>query len=140
MITNNQDELKLPPHITFLQGLISDLENVSQEDVDKFFEGIEFSKELTRFERSNDAVEFIGIFWNIKTKKLTVRPVTGETYYIDNIVVWKGHKYTIENIKSHFLFDFEPLQRRLAKEVKRMVTLNCFFCSDWNRKYLGALK
>lgn len=126
LIANNQDELNLPTHITFLQGLIRDLENVGQKDVDNFFDGNEFSIELERFESSNKVVKFIDIFWNVKTKELTIKPVTGETYYIGNVVVSRVHKTTVKNMMNDFWLKFTPLQRRLVKEVKNVLLLNCF--------------
>ena len=64
MITNNQDEFKLPLHITFLQKLICDLKEVSQDDIEKIFDEIEDSRQ------KNEKSLFIDFFWNIKTKKL----------------------------------------------------------------------
>lgn len=97
MITKNQDELKLPPHITFLQGLILDLEEVTKDDIEKIFDEIEDSKQ------NNRKSLFIDFFWNIKEKKITITPVVGETYYVGCIVFDYGYGNTyIKNIRWDF--------------------------------------
>lgn len=110
MITNNQDELKLPPHITFLQGLICDLEEVTKDDIEKIFDEIENSRQ------KNEKSLFIDFFWNIKTKKVTIVPVVGETYYIGCTLFSYGYGNTyIKNIRWDFWHNFELLQTRLMK-------------------------
>lgn len=121
MITNNQDELKLPPHITFLQGLICDLEEVTKDDIEKIFDEIENSRQ------KNEKSLFIDFFWNIKTKKVTIVPVVGETYYIGCTLFSYGYGNTyIKNIRWDFWHNFELLQTRLMKEIKTTLTANYF--------------
>lgn len=121
MITNNQDELKLPPHITFLQGLICDLEEVTKDDIEKIFDEIENSRQ------KNEKSLFIDFFWNIKTKKVTIVPVVGETYYIGCTLFSYGYGNTyIKNIKWDFWHNFELLQTRLMKEIKTTLAANYF--------------
>lgn len=121
MITNNQDELKLPPHITFLQGLICDLEEVTKDDIEKIFDEIENSRQ------KNEKSLFIDFFWNIKTKKVTIVPVVGETYYIGCTLFSYGYGNTyIKNIRWDFWHNFELLQTRLMKEIKTTLAANYF--------------
>lgn len=121
MITNNQDELKLPPHITFLQGLICDLEEVTKDDIEKIFDEIENSRQ------KNEKSLFIDFFWNIKTKKVTIVPVVGETYYIGCTLFSYGYGNTyIKNIRWDFWHNFELLQTRLMKEIKTTLVANYF--------------
>lgn len=121
MITNNQDELKLPPHITFLQGLICDLEEVTKDDIEKIFDEIEDSRQ------KNEKSLFIDFFWNIKTKKVTIVPVVGETYYIGCTLFSYGYGNTyIKNIRWDFWHNFELLQTRLMKEIKTTLAANYF--------------
>ena len=121
MITNNQDELKLPPHITFLQGLICDLEKVTKDDIEKIFDEIENSRQ------KNEKSLFIDFFWNIKTKKVTIVPVVGETYYIGCTLFSYGYGNTyIKNIRWDFWHNFELLQTRLMKEIKTTLAANYF--------------
>lgn len=121
MITNNQDELKLPPHITFLQGLICDLEEVTRYDIEKIFDEIEDAKQ------KNEKSLFIDFFWNIKTKKVTIVPVVGETYYIGCTLLSYGYGNTyIKNIRWDFWHNFELLQTRLMKEIKTTLAANYF--------------
>lgn len=121
MITNNQDELKLPPHITFLQGLICDLEGVTKDDIEKIFDEIENSRQ------KNEKSLFIDFFWNIKTKKVTIVPVVGETYYIGCTLFSYGYGNTyIKNIRWDFWHNFELLQTRLMKEIKTTLAANYF--------------
>jgi hypothetical protein len=121
LITNNQDELKLPPHITFLQGLICDLEEVTKDDIEKIFDEIENSRQ------KNEKSLFIDFFWNIKTKKVTIVPVVGETYYIGCTLFSYGYGNTyIKNIRWDFWHNFELLQTRLMKEIKTTLAANYF--------------
>lgn len=121
MITNNQDKLKLPPHITFLQGLICDLEEVTKDDIEKIFDEIENSRQ------KNEKSLFIDFFWNIKTKKVTIVPVVGETYYIGCTLFSYGYGNTyIKNIRWDFWHNFELLQTRLMKEIKTTLAANYF--------------
>lgn len=121
MITNNQDELKLPPHITFLQGLICDLEEVTKDDIEKIFDEIENSRQ------KNEKSLFIDFFWNIKTKKVMIVPVVGETYYIGCTLFSYGYGNTyIKNIRWDFWHNFELLQIRLMKEIKTTLAANYF--------------
>ena len=121
MITNNQDEFKLPPHITFLQGLICDLEEVTKDDIEKIFDEIENSRQ------KNEKSLFIDFFWNIKTKKVTIVPVVGETYYIGCTLFSYGYGNTyIKNIRWDFWHNFELLQTRLMKEIKTTLAANYF--------------
>lgn len=121
MITNNQDELKLPPHITFLQGLICDLEEVTKDDIEKIFDEIENPRQ------KNEKSLFIDFFWNIKTKKVTIVPVVGETYYIGCTLFSYGYGNTyIKNIRWDFWHNFELLQTRLMKEIKTTLAANYF--------------
>lgn len=121
MITNNQDELKLPPHITFLQGLICVLEEVTKDDIEKIFDEIENSRQ------KNEKSLFIDFFWNIKTKKVTIVPVVGETYYIGCTLFSYGYGNTyIKNIRWDFWHNFELLQTRLMKEIKTTLAANYF--------------
>lgn len=121
MITNNQDELKLPPHIIFLQGLICDLEEVTKDDIEKIFDEIENSRQ------KNEKSLFIDFFWNIKTKKVTIVPVVGETYYIGCTLFSYGYGNTyIKNIRWDFWHNFELLQTRLMKEIKTTLAANYF--------------
>ena len=121
MITNNQDEFELPPHTTFLQGLIRDLEEVNKDDIEKIFDEIEDSKQ------KNEKSLFIDFFWNIKTKKVTIVPVVGETYYIERTLFSYGYGNTyIKNIRWDFWHNFELLQTRLMKEIKTSIAANYF--------------
>ena len=121
MITNNHYELKLPPHITFLQGLICDLEEVTKDDIEKIFDEIENSRQ------KNEKSLFIDFFWNIKTKKVTIVPVVGETYYIGCTLFSYGYGNTyIKNIRWDFWHNFELLQTRLMKEIKTTLAANYF--------------
>jgi len=121
LITNNQDEFKLPPHITFLQGLICDLEEVTKDDIEKIFDEIENSRQ------KNEKSLFIDFFWNIKTKKVTIVPVVGETYYIGCTLFSYGYGNTyIKNIRWDFWHNFELLQTRLMKEIKTTLAANYF--------------
>lgn len=133
MITNNQDKSKLPPHITFLQGLICDLKEVTKDDIEKIFDEIEDSTK-----QNNRKSLFIDFFWNIKTKKVTITPVVGETYYIGCIVFDYGYGDTyIKNTRSYFWESFEFLKKRLMREVKELLATNYFEIDITTRNIWG---
>ena len=109
MITNNQDELKLPPHITFLQGLICDLEEVTKDDIEKIFDEIENSKD-----------RFPSIFWNCFRMELTTEPVVGETYYLFSIELKEIYRLggaVTEYYFSVFKEYFKSLLNKLKKDL-----------------------
>jgi hypothetical protein len=109
LITNNQDELKLPPHITFLQGLICDLEEVTKDDIEKIFDEIENSKD-----------RFPSIFWNCFRMELTTEPVVGETYYLFSIELKEIYRLggaVTEYYFSVFKEYFKSLLNKLKKDL-----------------------
>lgn len=101
--------------------MICDLEEVTKDDIEKIFDEIENSRQ------KNEKSLFIDFFWNIKTKKVTIVPVVGETYYIGCTLFSYGYGNTyIKNIRWDFWHNFELLQTRLMKEIKTTLAANYF--------------
>ena len=97
------------------------MEEVTKDDIEKIFDEIENSRQ------KNEKSLFIDFFWNIKTKKVTIVPVVGETYYIGCTLFSYGYGNTyIKNIRWDFWHNFELLQTRLMKEIKTTLAANYF--------------
>lgn len=77
MITTENAPIQIEPNIKFIQELIDDLDKTAERKILTYFKNL-----MKTAKPKRNSGHQVNVFWNIKTKKVTIVPVVGETYYI----------------------------------------------------------